>query len=174
MAESSDEKPNTPLPSSSRSDLSEYSKSKISVGTTPWIDYAARQAQLAQKTAEETVDSAIAVTKSRVDRFLTTGSSHLHQTIDSLQDLKSEYDVYEDIVFGKIKEGVLVAASHPVASCSAAVGLGFLALKKEIEKGINGNNRKDWRKREREDVVSWYVDALGVWGPGQPWMMQNG
>ncbi|XP_057496666.1 LOW QUALITY PROTEIN: RGS1-HXK1-interacting protein 1-like [Actinidia eriantha] len=86
--------------------------------------------QLAQKTVEETVDSAIAVTKSRVDRFLSTGSSHLHQTIDSLQDLKSEYDVYEDIVFGKIKEGVLVAASHPMASCSAAVGLGFLALKR--------------------------------------------
>ncbi|KAF5945052.1 hypothetical protein HYC85_015280 [Camellia sinensis] len=48
---------------------------------------------------------------------------------DSLQDVKSEYGVYEDIVFGKIKEGILVAASHPVATCSAAAGLGFLVLK---------------------------------------------
>lgn len=79
--------------------------------------------------------------------------------------MKSDYVVYEDMVFGKIKgpfclyisillltyttiimvpvsifslvfsvtisfaEGIIVAASHPVASCSAAVGLGFLALK---------------------------------------------
>ncbi|GFZ00666.1 hypothetical protein Acr_14g0003010 [Actinidia rufa] len=81
MAESSDEKPNTQPPSSSHSDFSQYSKSKSSADTTLWIDYAAEQAQLAQKTAEEIVDSAIAITQYRVHRFLTTGSAHLHQTI---------------------------------------------------------------------------------------------
>lgn len=134
MAESSAENPIIPPPSlsssQSQSDGSSFSKSKTPEVTTPWIDYAAQQAQWVQETVEDTLDSAINITRSRLDRFLTTGSAHLRQTIDSLQDVKSEYGVYEDIVFGKIKEGVLVAASHPVATCSAAVGLGFLVLKK--------------------------------------------
>ncbi|CAL5340280.1 unnamed protein product [Camellia sinensis] len=137
MAESSAENPIIPPPtppssssSQSQSDGSSFSKSKTPEVTTPWIDYAAQQAQLVQKTVEDTLDSAINITRSRLDRFLTTGSAHLQQTIDSLQDVKSEYGVYEDIVFGKIKEGILIAASHPVATCSAAAGLGFLVLKK--------------------------------------------
>ncbi|KAF7153717.1 hypothetical protein RHSIM_Rhsim01G0135700 [Rhododendron simsii] len=132
MAEAPDE--NTiapPSPPPSHSDYSApLSQSRIPADATPWIDYAVEQARVAQKTVEETLDFAISTTRSRLDRFLSTGSAHLHTTADSLQDLKSDYVVYEDMVFGKIKEGIIVAASHPVASCSAAVGLGFLALKR--------------------------------------------
>ncbi|KAI8572349.1 hypothetical protein RHMOL_Rhmol01G0191600 [Rhododendron molle] len=132
MAEAPDE--NTiapPSPPPSHSDYSApLSQSRIPADATPWIDYAIEQARVAQKTVEETLDFAISTTRSRLDRFLSTGSAHLHTTVDSLQDLKSDYVVYEDMVFGKIKEGIIVAASHPVASCSAAVGLGFLALKR--------------------------------------------
>ncbi|XP_058214965.1 RGS1-HXK1-interacting protein 1 isoform X2 [Rhododendron vialii] len=120
-----------PSPPPSHSDYSTpLSQSRIPADATPWIDYAVEQARVAQKTVEETLDFAISTTRSRFDRFLSTGSAHLHTTVDSLQDLKSDYVVYEDMVFGKIKEGIIVAASHPVASCSAAVGLGFLALKR--------------------------------------------
>ncbi|KAK6121624.1 hypothetical protein DH2020_044632 [Rehmannia glutinosa] len=48
---------------------------------------------------------------------------------DSLQDLKSDYSTYEDIVFGKIKEGFLYASSRPLITTGAVVGVGFLGLK---------------------------------------------
>ncbi|KAJ9558042.1 hypothetical protein OSB04_012656 [Centaurea solstitialis] len=48
---------------------------------------------------------------------------------ESLQDLKSDYNAYEDIVFGKIKEGVYFAASHPFATSGLVVGSGILAVK---------------------------------------------
>ncbi|KAH6767492.1 alanine-tRNA ligase [Perilla frutescens var. hirtella] len=96
----------------------------------PWTEYALQQAQIAQKTIESTVENAIETTRSRVDRILTTSSAHLNQTIDSLQDLKSDYSTYEDIAFGKIKEGFLLAYSHPLITTGAVVGVGVLGLKK--------------------------------------------
>ncbi|KAK4397430.1 hypothetical protein Sango_1579600 [Sesamum angolense] len=51
-------------------------------------------------------------------RFLICpGLSNLLQ--DSLQDLKSDYSTYEDIAFAKIKEGCLLAASHPLITTGA-------------------------------------------------------
>ncbi|PON61177.1 alanine-tRNA ligase [Parasponia andersonii] len=97
---------------------------------TPWVDYAIQQARLYQKTLEETFDSAIEASKSRLSQILSTSSAHFHQTLDSLEDIKSEYGAYEDIIFGKIKEGIFVAASHPVLAGGFATGLGFLVLKK--------------------------------------------
>ncbi|XP_052171187.1 RGS1-HXK1-interacting protein 1 [Diospyros lotus] len=128
MADSSEEKQQ--LPSPSLSPHNDYSKSKTLEDAVPWIDYAVQQARMAQKTVEDTMDTTVAATRSRLDRFLSTGSAHLNQTIDSLQDFKSEYAVYEAFVFGKIKEAILVAASHPLATGSAAVGVAFLALKR--------------------------------------------
>lgn len=96
----------------------------------PWTEFALQQAQIAQKTIESTVENAIEATRSRVDRILTTSSAHFNQTIDSLQDLKSEYNTYEDIAFGKIKEGLFLAYSHPFISTGAVVGGGFLGLKR--------------------------------------------
>ncbi|KAL3624517.1 hypothetical protein CASFOL_031185 [Castilleja foliolosa] len=87
-------------------------------GTLDWdiplAEYAVQQAQIAQKNIESAVENAIEVTRSRVDRILTTSSAHFNQTVDSLQDLKSEYITYEDIAFGKIKEGFLYAYSRPL------------------------------------------------------------
>ncbi|KAI3449077.1 hypothetical protein Pfo_005742 [Paulownia fortunei] len=99
-------------------------------GNIPWTDYAVQQAQIARKTIESTVENAIEATKSRVDRILTTSSAHFNQTIDSLQDLKSDYSTYEDIVFGKIKEGLLLASSRPLITTGAVLGVGFLGLKR--------------------------------------------
>ncbi|KAL0347654.1 UNVERIFIED_CONTAM: hypothetical protein Scaly_1781400 [Sesamum calycinum] len=121
-------------------------------GIVLWTDYAVQQAVIAQKTIESTVESAIDATRSRIDRILTTSSAHFNQTIaldivsgpirflicpglsnllqDSLQDLKSDYSTYEDIAFGKIKEGCLLAASHPLITTGAVLGVGFLGLKR--------------------------------------------
>ncbi|KAL0373378.1 UNVERIFIED_CONTAM: hypothetical protein Sradi_3253500 [Sesamum radiatum] len=99
-------------------------------GIILWTDYAVQQAVIAQKTIESTVDSAIEATRSRIDRILTTSSAHFNQTIDSLQDLKSDYSTYEDIAFGKIKEGCLLAASHPLITTGTVLGVGFLGLKR--------------------------------------------
>ncbi|KAL3814970.1 hypothetical protein ACJIZ3_016238 [Penstemon smallii] len=96
----------------------------------PWVDYAVQQAQIAQKTVEITVENAIEATRSRLDRILTTSSGHFNQTIDSLQDMKSDYSSYEDIAFGKIKEGILVASSHPLITAGTVLGVGFLGLKR--------------------------------------------
>ncbi|KAI3444741.1 hypothetical protein Pfo_001406 [Paulownia fortunei] len=99
-------------------------------GNIPWTDYAVQQALIAQKTIQSTVENAIEATRSRVDRILTTSSAHFNQTIDSLGDVKSEYSAYEEIVFGKIKEGFLLASSHPLITTGAALGVGFLGLKR--------------------------------------------
>ncbi|XP_011093293.1 uncharacterized protein LOC105173298 [Sesamum indicum] len=99
-------------------------------GIILWTDYAVQQAVIAQKTVESTVESAIEATRSRIDRILNTSSAHFNQTIDSFQDLKSDYSQYEDIAFGKIKEGCLLAASHPLITTGAVLGVGFLGLKR--------------------------------------------
>lgn len=96
----------------------------------PWIDYAVQQAQIAQETIETSVENAIQSTRSRVNRIITTSAAHFNQTIDSLQEVKSEYSVYEDFAFGKIKEGLLVAASHPLVTTGAVLGLGFFGFKR--------------------------------------------
>ncbi|KAL6557267.1 hypothetical protein OROMI_017617 [Orobanche minor] len=96
----------------------------------PWTDYAVEQAQIAQKTIESTLDKAIEVTRSRVDRILSTSSAHFNQTMDSFQELKSGYITYEDLVFGKIKEGFLFASSRPLITTGAVLGVGFLGLKR--------------------------------------------
>ncbi|KAK3030324.1 hypothetical protein RJ639_039327 [Escallonia herrerae] len=109
MAEAPEDKPNTwstPSPSSySSSSGGDYhiGVSKPLQEATLWIDYVAQQAQLAQQTIEQTLESTVAVARSRLDRIVSTSSAHLSQTIDSLHDLKSEYSAYEGIAFGKLK-----------------------------------------------------------------------
>ncbi|XP_014496555.1 uncharacterized protein LOC106758136 [Vigna radiata var. radiata] len=98
--------------------------------TTPFIDYAAAQAQLYHRVFNDRVDSTIDAAKSRFAQIRSTSYAHFNQTLDSLDDLKSQYNAYEDLLFGKIKEGVLVAASHPLITCGAAAALGLVVLKR--------------------------------------------
>ncbi|KAJ0112072.1 hypothetical protein Patl1_00172 [Pistacia atlantica] len=105
-------------------------KSKIREDATPWIEYAVQQYMIYQKTLEESLDSAIQTSRSRLSQIRLTASAHFHQTMDSLQDLKSEYAVYESILFGKVKEGIDVAASHPLITSGVAIGLGSVVLKR--------------------------------------------
>lgn len=98
--------------------------------TTPFVDYAVHQAQLYEKALNNALDSAIDSSKSRLSQIRLTSSAHFHQVLGALHDLKSDYNAYEELLFGKIKEGVRVAASHPIITCGATAALSFLVLKR--------------------------------------------
>ncbi|XP_074279992.1 RGS1-HXK1-interacting protein 1 [Silene latifolia] len=97
--------------------------------SNPWIEQVFQQAQIAQKSAEQTLDCAIAVSRSRLGEIRSTSSAHFNQTLESLKDVKAQYDAYEAKFFGKVKEGAIIAVSHPLISAGAVAGLGVLALK---------------------------------------------
>lgn len=109
---------------------SEDNKSKTLEDGTPWMEYAVQKAQFIQKTIEETFESAVSISKSRLSEIRSTSSAHFHQTIDARQDVKSEYGVYEDMLFGKIKDGINFAASKPLITVGSTVGLGIFVLKR--------------------------------------------
>ncbi|XP_011017444.1 PREDICTED: uncharacterized protein LOC105120771 [Populus euphratica] len=129
---SREERPSTHLPPrpTAETDLTSILKSKAVEETAPWIDSALQQALVYQKTIQDSLDIAIESSKSRFSEIITTSQAHFSQTIDSLQDVKSEIGVYEDKLFGKAKEGINVAASHPLITSAVAVGLGFVVLKR--------------------------------------------
>ncbi|KAI4356707.1 hypothetical protein L6164_000707 [Bauhinia variegata] len=125
MAESSNADPTSPP-----GDHPTSNSPKFLDEVTPFIDYAVQQAQLYQKTFGDTVESTLEASKSRISQIRSTSSAHFNQTLDSLDDLKSKYNAYEDLLFGKIKEGVLIAASHPVITCATTAGLGLVVFKR--------------------------------------------
>lgn len=116
----------------SPNDSISHSLHTLEQSATPWIDYAVEQARVYQKTIEETFDSAIEASRSRLSEIRSTSAAHFSQTINSLEDIKSDYGTYEDMFFGKIKEGVLIAASHPMITGGVAAGLGLLVLKSMV------------------------------------------
>ncbi|KAJ6404714.1 hypothetical protein OIU84_012810 [Salix udensis] len=123
---SPEEKPSTSLAPrpTAETDLTSIIKSKALEETAPWIDNAMQQALIYQKTIQDSLNIAIEASKSRFSEITTTSQAHFSQTIDSLQDVKSEIGVYEDKLFGKVK------ASHPLITSAVAAGLGFVALKR--------------------------------------------
>lgn len=60
---------------------SEDNKSKTLEDGTPWMEYAVQKAQFIQKTIEETFESAVSISKSRLSEIRSTSSAHFHQTI---------------------------------------------------------------------------------------------
>ncbi|CAN6845066.1 unnamed protein product [Brassica oleracea] len=124
------------IPQSSPPDplLSSIPSAKIATTTVEnaasWINETMRQALVYQSTIVETLDSKIDASKSRLAQIRDTSIAHTSQTIDSIREIVSEYNVYEHMVFAKIKDGVNVAASHPLVSGGLAFGVGIFALKK--------------------------------------------
>lgn len=83
IAESSEANVNSPSPSLPPERVNHEDKSNTWGEAVPWIDNALQQAQLARKTTEDTFENAIVVTKSRLNRILTTSSAHFNQTLVS-------------------------------------------------------------------------------------------
>ncbi|XP_028804631.1 uncharacterized protein LOC114759598 [Neltuma alba] len=98
--------------------------------TTPFVDYAVQQAKLYEKAFNDALDSALESSKSRLSQIHSTSSAHFHQVLGALHDLKADYNAYEELLFRKIKEGVDIAASHPIITCGATAALSFLVLKR--------------------------------------------
>ncbi|KAF7825289.1 RGS1-HXK1-interacting protein 1-like [Senna tora] len=124
MAESSDAEPAS-LPRNNTA----INNPKTLGETTPFVDYAVEQALLYQKAFDDALQSAVEASKSRLSQIRSTSSAYYNHASVALHDLKSEYNAYEDLLFGKIKEGILVAASHPMITCGTTVGLGLVLLK---------------------------------------------
>ncbi|XP_033144708.1 uncharacterized protein LOC103858149 isoform X1 [Brassica rapa] len=128
--------PTIPQSSPSQPLLSTIPSANIAATTVEnaasWIDDAMRQALVYQNTIVETLNSTIDASRTRLSQIRDTSIAHTSQTIDSLREIASEYSVYEHMVFTKIKEGVNVAASHPLISGSLAFGVGIFALKSII------------------------------------------
>ncbi|TYI19533.1 hypothetical protein ES332_A07G171200v1 [Gossypium tomentosum] len=130
VSDSPEDSPNPNPPPSPPSDFPSKSESNSPEQVTPWIDSAVEQALLYQKIIEQNVNDAIKASRSRLSEIRSTSSAHFNLTIESLKDVKSQLDVYEDLAFGKVKEGINIAASNPLITVGAAVGLGFLVLKR--------------------------------------------
>ncbi|KAL4178707.1 hypothetical protein AMTRI_Chr13g83590 [Amborella trichopoda] len=96
----------------------------------PWIEYAVQEAESIKKTLMETTNSALEATRSRLFDIHATSSAHFYQAKEALLDVKTKYSEYEDSMFGKVKEGLLIAASHPSLACGVAVGSGVLIMKR--------------------------------------------
>ncbi|KAB5526920.1 hypothetical protein DKX38_020767 [Salix brachista] len=127
-----EEKPNTQRPPSLPPPAEIYLTSILNSKpvTAPWIDNAMQRALTYQKTIQGSLNTAIQVSSSGLSEISSTSQAHFSQTIDSLQDVKSEFGVYEGKLFGNVKEGINVAASHPLITSAVAVGLGLVALKR--------------------------------------------
>ncbi|CAA7391610.1 unnamed protein product [Spirodela intermedia] len=95
----------------------------------PWLDYAIERVQFLRGTVDETYG----IARTRVSDIGYTSSAHLQQSVadlgEFLGDARAWYAHYEAVAFGKLKEGILVAASQPTLSCGVAMGLGIFALK---------------------------------------------
>ncbi|KAK7837233.1 rgs1-hxk1-interacting protein 1 [Quercus suber] len=115
----------SPSPSSSEGNLNHNNNSAKTLDETTmlWVEYAVHQAQLYQKAIKEALDSAFEVSRSRLSQIHSTSSAHFNQTI-------SDYATYEDLLVGKIKEGVVIASSHPLITGGVAAGLGLTVLKR--------------------------------------------
>ena len=63
----------------------------------PWLDYAIDQARLYQRTAQETLDSTIEASRSRISQILSTSSAHFNQTLVSsdFPVFRGEIDCYQ-------------------------------------------------------------------------------
>lgn len=96
----------------------------------PWAEYAAQQALLYQRAIDQSLESAIQASKSRLSQIRSASYPHFQKAIDSFWEARSELAAYENLLFGKIRDGILVAASHPLISCGVATGMGFLVFKK--------------------------------------------
>ncbi|KAL4383432.1 hypothetical protein GQ457_15G016650 [Hibiscus cannabinus] len=120
-----------PLPSGFPS----ITESSFTQQVTPWLDHVVEQSVLYKKIIDENINATIEASRSRLTEIQSASSAHFNQTIvlfsfDSLKDAKSQLGVFEAMTFHKVKEGITIAASNPLLTGGAAIGLGFLVLKR--------------------------------------------
>ncbi|KAH9315563.1 hypothetical protein KI387_024190, partial [Taxus chinensis] len=95
----------------------------------PWHVYTAEQAQELKRSVVESTDSAVRSVKNHVGELQATSSIHYRTMLDHVPKIRSQYIVYEDAFFGKLKEGLFIARENPSTTCAVAAGLGLLLLR---------------------------------------------
>ncbi|KAL4567181.1 hypothetical protein LXL04_022756 [Taraxacum kok-saghyz] len=98
--------------------------------TKELVDNVVQQTLTAPKIILGTLESAISATTLRLCQIKSTSSAHLLMAFDSLKDLKSDFNVYEDIMFQKIKESFCFTVAHPLGTSGVVIGLGVLGVKR--------------------------------------------
>lgn len=99
-------------------------------GEEAWLSYTVAQAQELRRTVADSTDTVLQSTRSYLSD-LHSASSHYSQSAQGMYTrARLEYDHYEDMFFGKIKEGVQIAGDHPGITYSLMAGAGLLLLKR--------------------------------------------
>ncbi|XP_023736402.1 uncharacterized protein LOC111884327 [Lactuca sativa] len=134
MDESTEDKANVSPPPQPPypADIDVLEKVKLFGGDSPreWVDNAVEQTLIAPRIILGTLESAISATTFRLRQIKSTSIAHLITTFDSLQDLKSKFNIYEDIMLQKMKESFCFAVAHPFATSGVVFGSGFLSAKR--------------------------------------------
>lgn len=78
-------------PAISPNDSISHSLHTLEQSATPWIDYAVEQARVYQKTIEETFESAIEASRSRLSEIRSTSAAHFSQTIVKRDSFNSPF-----------------------------------------------------------------------------------
>eukprot|EP00252_Welwitschia_mirabilis_P020042 TRINITY_DN4809_c0_g1_i1.p1 TRINITY_DN4809_c0_g1~~TRINITY_DN4809_c0_g1_i1.p1 ORF type:complete len:276 (+),score=58.29 TRINITY_DN4809_c0_g1_i1:86-913(+) len=97
---------------------------------TPWTLYTAEQAQDLKRTVVESTDSALRSARDHVNEFTAISSLHFRSIREYVPKIKEQYRVYEDLFFGKLKEGLLIAGEHPATSSAALIGASLLLMRR--------------------------------------------
>lgn len=95
----------------------------------PWHVYTAEQAQELKRTVVESTDSALRSARDQVGELQAVSTVHYRTMLEYLPKLRSQYSIYEDAFFGKLKEGALIAREHPLSTCTVAAGVGLLLMR---------------------------------------------
>ncbi|EHA8591148.1 hypothetical protein COCNU_scaffold034594G000030 [Cocos nucifera] len=99
---------------------------------TQWVEYAVQQALHLKKTLGDATDAAFRAAESSLVHAVSASKSSLQEARGMMEWVKGQYTVGEELVFGKIKEGVVVAASHPNLSLGIAGTAGLVLFKTKV------------------------------------------
>eukprot|EP00249_Psilotum_nudum_P026686 c3318_g1_i1 orf=528-1379(-) len=97
----------------------------------PWLlqTVVVRAHELKQSVAQ-TTDVALQSARSHLGDLQSVSSHHVQSAQDLVHRAQIQYKLYEDIFFGKLKEGLYLAGDHPVVTYSTVAGLGILLMRR--------------------------------------------
>ncbi|KAI5067864.1 hypothetical protein GOP47_0016209 [Adiantum capillus-veneris] len=98
--------------------------------TEQWLAYTVAQAQELRRSVADSTDTVLQSTRSYLSDLQSTSSHYSHFAQNWYHTVRSEYGHYEDIFFGKLKEGLQIASDHPAATCTVMAGAGLLLMKR--------------------------------------------
>ncbi|KAG6540907.1 hypothetical protein Mapa_017701 [Marchantia paleacea] len=96
----------------------------------PWIQTATAQAEELQRNFVEGKDQALQTARVHIGQLYDVSNETYGVAQEYLQKAQSEYKVYEDLFFGKLKEGVLAARDNPNIVYGVGIGGALLLMRR--------------------------------------------